>query len=92
MKMYELLDKSEKWTKGALARDSREHDVDIHDEKAVSWCIVGAFHKCYDNDDNAYEAPWPALMQELGLEIVMWNNAPERTWQDVYDLCKKLDL
>lgn len=54
MKIKELLKSEENWTKGEAARDKYGDRVSESSDRAVSFCLVGAFWKCYpDGDDEA---------------------------------------
>jgi hypothetical protein len=90
MKVRELLDKPEKWTKGWWARDSKGRMV-IFDTTAVSWCLVGAIEECYSYSERR---AIDLKVQEALLvsRIDIWNDAPERTFEDIKDLVEKLDI
>lgn len=49
MKIYELLDSPEKWTKKYYARDKAGYSTNSCDNYACCWCLVGAAMKCYGN-------------------------------------------
>lgn len=49
MKIYELLDSPEKWTKGYFARNKTGDPTESHDNDACCWCLIGAAMKCYNN-------------------------------------------
>ena len=48
MKIKELYDSEDKWTKGSRARRSDGVSVDELNPYAASWCLYGAITKCYD--------------------------------------------
>ena len=91
MKIRELLSDETKWTKGAFART--KDDVEIHSVSsyAVRWCLLGAMNKCYR--DRA-----PLVMKSVeatcggSMNLVEWNDAPERTFAEVKALVDKLDI
>lgn len=90
MKAYELIDKPEKWTKGAFARDANGYRATTNFKEAVCYCIHGALGVAYDG---IYTAEAERIRRRLGLtNLVGWNDAPERTWQEVYNLLKELDI
>lgn len=75
------------------------------DNGVCCWCLVGAINKCYlegkTEHGNAYILLANAIEQKTGHidayrlahdTIVRWNDAPERTFQEVYDLVKELDV
>ena len=47
MSVKELLDTPEKWTKNALAKDSKNRAVMHNDNRACKWCLLGAIYKSY---------------------------------------------
>lgn len=51
MKVRELLDKPEKWTTNALARDASGKPIDPGSSRAACWCLNGAIDKCYPVGD-----------------------------------------
>lgn len=50
MKILELLEPPENWTKCALARSSTGASVEPMDPNAKCWCLVGAIMYCYPPD------------------------------------------
>ncbi len=49
MKVKELLADPARWTQGWFARDVYGSEVDIHEQDAVCWCLIGAIYKCYED-------------------------------------------
>lgn len=47
MKVRELFNNKDKWTKGLYARDKDGFSVDPEGSNAVCFCLVGALRKCY---------------------------------------------
>jgi len=105
VKAYELLDSPEKWAKGWFAYDNAGVGCYSTDKQAVSWCASGAIRKCYGYADDSsmetdeeYEAGIKlrlAIQKHPGRytsNIAEWNDAPERTYEEVYNLLKGLDL
>ncbi len=91
MKVYELLDKPEKWTKGMLSRDSRGRPIDYpRDELAVCWCLLGAIELCYESREDMSVVK--LVRNSINRGISEWNDAPERTYSEVISLCKELDI
>ena len=90
MKIYELLDAPEKWTQGAFQRDATGQKC-IDSLAAVAWCLTGAYHKCYNKDPNCERAQH-LLSNACGGCVVLWNDAPGRTYQEVIGLCRQLDI
>lgn len=92
MKVYELLDKPEKWCKGAYAKNAANEETHWQAPEASSWCLDGALCRCYGNDAcvNDFE---PLIRNHLqAANIATWNDSPKRTWEDVVKLCRELDI
>ncbi len=93
MKMHELLDSPEKWTQGAWGRNKDGIPSSID---PVCWCLIGASDQCY----NYYESmeARQKIRQELQkrdldyTSIANWNDDPKRTFEEVQQLLKKLDI
>lgn len=95
MKVYELLDKPEKWTKGENARDAEGNKVRPDNPTAVCWCLEGAIRYCYGESwRTSYYKAEDAVQDMSGgyLNAFEWNDAPRRTYKQVIALCKKLDI
>lgn len=80
MKAWELLDSPEKWCKGANALTSDGMEVSACDPRACRWCLEGALRKCYGSFDLKIQAVRDALNTHYVFE---WNDAPERTFEEV---------
>ncbi len=91
MKVQELLDKPEKWTQNAYARDEIRRSVHYEDPFAVCFCLIGAVRKCYPIilEREAIEAEIDSELKCWGFN---WNDAPERTFEDIKNLVEKLDI
>lgn len=92
MKPSELLDKPEKWTKTVSARDI--HDMSCHPlyDHATCFCVLGALQKCIADYDERYAAI-VNLQIHLGVGVLsFWNDAPERTYEEVIAALKACDL
>lgn len=90
MKIRELLDKPEKWTQGCTARDKDGIHVMLTSAAAVCWCLMGAVWKCYL--PNECGQIFTVLGKHVGDNVGFWNDARERTFEDVQKLIKELDL
>lgn len=94
MKVYELIDTPEKWTQGESARDSSGNRCSSGADIAVSWCLLGGLAFCYP-EDSSYLDAYSKLSMSLPLQskglasISAWNDAPERTFKEVYDMLVK---
>jgi hypothetical protein len=94
MKVYELLAKPESWTKKAPARNKHGKEVNASYSEATCWCLAGAICKLIE-EVKIRASIYKQIHKEIDSEYtstVDWNDAPERTHQDVIDLCKKLDI
>jgi hypothetical protein len=90
MKAYELLSGPEKWTKGVNARDHLDRPLPSHtDQQACKWCMLGAVAVCYGPD---WPGPKDRIMARLRMHPVNWNDAPERTYEEVVGLLRELDI
>ncbi|MGH9967966.1 MAG: DUF6197 family protein [Pyrinomonadaceae bacterium] len=88
MKVYELLNKPEKWTTGTSMRDKDGIPV-ISERAAYSYCLVGAIGVCYPSE--LYTHIQKKLSEELKhRNISQWND--ESTYEEVISVCRKLDI
>lgn len=97
MKIYELLNSPEKWTKRTMARNSKNEKTFPRSPEACCWCLAGAFIKTY------IHVPYQEyndLLLKIEKELVLmgystmyqFNDAPETTYENVINLCKRLDV
>ena len=94
MKIYELLDTPNKWTQGAYQRDSQGRICNAQAGgrgKPVAWCLVGAFQECYKEPSTQLDF-FTQLNSACGGCVTVWNDAQGRTYQEVIDLCRQLDI
>jgi hypothetical protein len=96
MKIKELYSGPEKWTKGVLARNAEGKQVDIKHPTAECFCIIGALKKCYASniDDMQFQFAVAKIITELGPidSLASWNDAPERTFEEVKALVERADV
>jgi hypothetical protein len=93
MKIYELLDTPEKWTKRAMARDGYGCPIGLSRiHEAACWCVIGAAVTCYGQE--GAQRVCQMIGEHIGaLEGVSeWNDKRSRTYDDVISLCKELDV
>lgn len=69
------------WTRGRLACDARSRCVTYDSDEARSWCALGALSR--SAADGATVGKFRA--QISGGDIATWNDAPERTQEQVLD-------
>lgn len=95
MKVRELLTDKSKWTKRAFARTKEGGATNVSDTNATCFCLVGALLKCY-NDDNEFSYNLNRLNMvviKLGTpSISLWNDSPNRTFEEVKQLVEELDI
>lgn len=101
MKAYELIDKPEKWTKGTYERDIDGNPYYSGSYKGpVCYCLLGALRNAYPEAYKEDSIEWDVIKGNIykklelsnGETIADWNDAPERTWSEVYSLLKELDI
>ena len=93
MKIKDLLKDPDSWCQGAMHEEISTRNGTRH-----SYCLLGAIRECYSVEEgrdvfkkiadyvNSKNPP------ERFTFLASWNDAPERTHQEVLDLCKKLDI
>ncbi len=94
MKIKELLKSPKQWTKGQYARNKSGLAIQSTDPEAVCWCIMGAANRCYPSVKNSKlnQNIQHLIGEEIGYNPSVWNDAPERTFEDVHALAEKLDI
>lgn len=89
MKPSELLDKPEKWTKGAFARRKTGTRTEWTDERAVCWCMEGALLVCGHLGADEWRKVKdfilvkPAFSARTEGSINEFNDHPDTTFEDV---------
>ena len=97
MKAYELLSDPSRWTQKTMARNKHGDATSPLDLDACSFCLVGAIERCYGSIDEGIPLE-ELIKQELKVQapnfefIGQWNDAPDRTHEEVVELLKKLDI
>lgn len=74
MKAWQLIDKPEKWTTKAYARNEGGFSVNALDKDACSFCTLGAIYNAY-KINGKWEGPIGKLERKIGGSIVNWNDA-----------------
>jgi hypothetical protein len=93
MKAYELLSDESKWAKKSYAYETTGGPCDPRSETACSWCVMGAIERCYF-DGNMSRRHMDAIYKvetKVG-SVPIWNDAKERTYEEVIALLKELDI
>lgn len=94
-----LLSERWAWQQGHMATDDLGQVVDPKDPGAACWCVLGGVAKvsgCTNTDAASYAGLTGALRLTLvralglgpkdGCSVTAWNDAPERTHEDVISL------
>lgn len=103
MKVHELLNSPEKWTKNASARDVLYHKVSPDDPFAVSWDLSGAINLCYfltvptEIKTKDYKDDLARKMRKIIYiigtpKVNEWQDNPERTFEEIRDIIIKVDI
>lgn len=97
MKAHELLYDEYKWCKAekscfcCQACDANKRCVSAGDIRARSWTLYGVLTLCYSGRD--FLAAYNRIRAAIGeKDIFEWNNAAGRTYEEVFNLLKELDL
>ncbi len=90
MKAWELLDSPKKWTQGTEARTVNKCSCYAGGMEATQWCLLGALVKCYGEVE--YHHKRDIVAKAINTSPTAWNDAVERTWEEVHQLLKELDL
>lgn len=88
------------WTQGEMAEDRAGRPVGSTSHEACRWCLLGALRAAgAPADDSIFSALHRALRRRcakespsggVALSLVAWNDAPERTRDDVISLLKEV--
>lgn len=90
MLVKDLLNDPSRWTQFFFARNGVGTPVWPEDGTAVCWCLLGAIHKCYEERTCGVIE---LVQKELNyVSVAKWNNAPERTFEDVKNLVTRLNI
>jgi hypothetical protein len=90
-KKHELLnffDKPKKWTQYASARDKDGLPTVCNSKNAVSFCLLGALTVIEDYHYENRFSLYYTLKNYLEENIHEWNDAPERTFEDIQIMLK----
>jgi hypothetical protein len=95
MKAKDLLSDKSRWTRGADARDRYGYRCDPYSSRAVSFCVLGAVLRAYQYRTHAQTEAIRALLQAIPSEyadVESWNDAPDRTFDDVSRVLEAADV
>lgn len=96
MKAYELLSSKEKWTKKVYATTENGTSCDPRSDEAICFCVLGAIEKCYYVSDSIEDikiyTDVIAKLKSKVCNIPKWNDAKERTYEEIVEVLKELDI
>ena len=94
MKLKELFADEKRWTKGAYARDAEGVGVSVKSFGASCFCLSGAIIKIHGSKEyGPGRQVYEKIQKYIGHSIVSsWNDAPDRTIEDIQKLCNELDI
>jgi hypothetical protein len=90
-KAWQVLDGPQKWTQGTFARDDCGSPCVAYGPSAVQWCVIGVIQRVYNQDLDKRHQVYTRLMQGVN-DPGPWNDDPKRTWNEVRDKLKELDI
>jgi len=76
------------WTQRAWAKDKNGKFVSEGDPTAVCWCLSGALSLAKERlgaSEEVFVGAYNLLSRRSGCRVVMFNDAPERTKEEVLD-------
>lgn len=83
----------ERWTQFADARNERNKCVAASSDQACKWCLVGALLLVYLDEGQKYgEMRRKVLVAADASCVTDWNDAHERTFSEVVELCRKAQI
>lgn len=98
MKIKELLSDRSKWTKGYSALDTVGWIVTPNSPDAVCWCLYGAIRVCYPDFSDLTKVGTKlndTIQHKIGnksITYIIWQDQPERTFEEVKALVEELDI
>jgi hypothetical protein len=100
MKVKDILSDASMWTQGACARDKADRQCSVLSDAAVRFCLRGAAARVYSGQ--ALDAAMEAIARAIGFdgdwydgidrEIEIWNDNPDRTFEEVRQVIEKADV
>lgn len=91
MKIHEQITEAT-WCKKVIAMDMDGKQISTSkDPRACKWCLLGWL--CKTSTESEIDNRWNTICKKLGVdEVSVWNDDPSRTFQEVLQLCKELDI
>lgn len=91
MKVKDLLDSEEKWCQGQYAREIDGASIGPTDPDARQWCLDGAILRCYP-DSRERLAVYDRVSRIIEVGVVIFNDAPGRTFAEIRKVIEKADI
>lgn len=88
--LQELFADPTRWTQDRYAKTADGHLSSINSRWSVCFCLAGGIHRVY-KDYTKRSDVFDQVFREVG-STAEWNDAPERTVEDVQKLCKALNI
>lgn len=93
MKIYEFVNSSNWCQKSLCIDDKGITRAWPYSPNICKWCLTGMLLYCYPgwvNENGRYI--YKLIEAKLGMPLHKWNDDPKRSWEQVRDLCKELDV
>jgi len=90
MKLQELFTDPTTWCQRDFAQTSTGISIGPSNPEATCWCLAGGIMKCYPTEE--YGIIRNTLSRRIGGPLLDWNDAPERTFEEVKALVEELDI
>lgn len=78
-----------RWTQYSYARNSDGLPAFLHSEEARTWCLMGHVKKRVPAGKSTSRFMLQ-LHTAVGVPAATWNDAPERSVQDIIELCDRI--
>lgn len=89
MKVYQLIDKHQRWCKNVDAMNSKNLPVHPNCKEARRYCLNGAIIKCYTTEKKRFRVY--NLLHSFGIDYIPDFN-DNNNWKTIYKLAKKLGI
>ncbi len=92
MTLQDLFSRDGSWTKREFARDKFGDRIYPGSDYATCFCIRGGIDRVCGDDFYKADKMLNKLLSMIDGPLTKWNDAPERTVEDVRDLVKKANV
>lgn len=75
----------DRWTQWMVACNRQGESVSAKSRSAARWCAMGAIIASMDEDIERRDEAACAVRRIVGESLTCWNDAPERTHEEVLD-------